>query len=102
MIANPGSVGVLSARLRVMARAPAALLQCPTFVLGLLLGSPSAALPQAPEGARVFQASCATCHTGARDSRAPSLDALRVRTPRAIIDSLLTGVFFAGLFDLNR
>ena len=48
-------------------------------------------MPQTREGARVFQASCATCHTGASDSRAPGLDALRARTPQAIIDSLLTG-----------
>ena len=33
-----------------------------------------------PDGARVFQTSCATCHTGAAESRAPSLDALRTRT----------------------
>ncbi len=74
-----------------MARPLAALLQHPLFVLGLLLGCPSAAMPQTREGARVFQASCATCHTGASDSRAPGLDALRARTPQAIIDSLLTG-----------
>ena len=46
---------------------------------------------QSSDGARVFQASCATCHTGAPDSRAPGLDSLRARTPQAIIDSLLTG-----------
>ena len=39
----------------------------------------------------MFEASCAACHTGAPESRAPSLDALRTRTPQAIIDSLLSG-----------
>ena len=47
--------------------------------------------PVSPDGARVFQTSCATCHTGAAESRAPSLDALRTHAPQAIIDSLLTG-----------
>src|SRR5688572_13597727 len=59
--------------------------------LGTILACSPVAWAQAPDGARVFQASCVACHTGAPESRAPSLDALRVRTPQAIIDSLLTG-----------
>ena len=59
--------------------------------LALRAGSASPAWSQTPDGGRVFQASCATCHSGAADSRAPGLDSLRVRTPQAIIDSLLTG-----------
>jgi polyvinyl alcohol dehydrogenase (cytochrome) len=57
----------------------------------MILGTSSIAGAQAAEGARVFQASCATCHTGSADSRAPALDALRSRTPQAILDSLLNG-----------
>ena len=46
---------------------------------------------QQPDGEQVFTQSCASCHTGAPDSRAPSLDALKARTPQAVIESLLTG-----------
>ena len=42
-------------------------------------------------GAQVFQQSCAGCYTGAADSRAPGLDALRARSPQAVLESLLTG-----------
>jgi cytochrome c5 len=59
--------------------------------LGVLVSYASPAWSQTPDGARVFQASCATCHTGAPDSRAPGVDSLRVRTPQAILDSLVTG-----------
>jgi PQQ-like domain len=59
--------------------------------LGVLAGYASPAWSQTPDGARVFQASCATRHTGAPDSRAPGIDSLRVRTPQAILDSLVTG-----------
>jgi polyvinyl alcohol dehydrogenase (cytochrome) len=46
---------------------------------------------QVPDGEQVFKQSCASCHTGAPDSRAPSLDALKARTPQAVIESLMTG-----------
>lgn len=58
---------------------------------GIVLGCASIASAQSPDGARVFQASCVTCHTGAPESRAPSLDSLRTRTPQSIINSLLDG-----------
>src|SRR5262245_37611561 len=59
--------------------------------LGIVLGCASIAWAQSPDGSRVFQASCATCHSGAPESRAPSLDSLRTRTPQSIINSLLDG-----------
>jgi polyvinyl alcohol dehydrogenase (cytochrome) len=59
--------------------------------IGILLACATCGWAQPSDGARVFQQTCATCHTGASDSRAPSLDALRARTPQAVIDSLLTG-----------
>jgi polyvinyl alcohol dehydrogenase (cytochrome) len=62
------------------------------WALGIVVGCATVAAAQAPDGSRVFQASCASCHTGAADSRAPGVDALRARTPQAIIDALLTGV----------
>jgi polyvinyl alcohol dehydrogenase (cytochrome) len=55
---------------------------------------PGAAQPvwaQAVDGQQVFKQSCASCHTGAADSRAPSPDALKARTPQAVIESLMTG-----------
>lgn len=61
------------------------------WALVIPLASASAASAQDVDGSRVFQSSCATCHSGATDSRAPSLDALRPRTPKAIVDALMTG-----------
>src|SRR5262245_45128562 len=58
---------------------------------GIVLGCASVAWAQSPDGALVFQASCATCHTGAAESRAPSLEALRTRTPQSVMSSLLDG-----------
>ena len=46
---------------------------------------------QEPDGEHIFKQSCASCHTGAPESRAPSPDALKSRTPQAIIESLMTG-----------
>jgi polyvinyl alcohol dehydrogenase (cytochrome) len=60
-------------------------------VLAAILGAATTLAAQSSDGARVFQASCASCHTGATDSRAPGLDSLRARTPQAIIDALLNG-----------
>jgi polyvinyl alcohol dehydrogenase (cytochrome) len=59
--------------------------------LVIVFGCVPTVTAQSPDGARVFQTSCAACHTGAADSRAPALDALRARTPQAIVDSLTTG-----------
>ena len=55
--------------------------------------SPAAAPGQTAlsDGAQIFQRSCASCHTGAADSRAPSLEALRSRTPQAVIEALVNG-----------
>src|SRR5688500_6995644 len=46
---------------------------------------------QGPTGEQVFKDRCARCHTGAAESRAPSPDALRSRSPQAIIESLVNG-----------
>jgi len=62
------------------------------FTLGLILASTTAAAwAQSEDGARVFAANCASCHTGAPESRAPAIDALRARTPQDIMETLLTG-----------
>ncbi len=64
--------------------------------VGRVLLDPAA--PAAPpgqtalsDGAQIFQRSCASCHTGAADSRTPSLEALRSRTPQAVIEALVNG-----------
>src|SRR5262249_10903205 len=62
-----------------------------TFVLFAALFSATSVFAQTPDGAQVFQGNCASCHTGAADSRAPAPDALKARTPQAIIDALMTG-----------
>ncbi|HEX5110108.1 MAG TPA: PQQ-binding-like beta-propeller repeat protein [Vicinamibacterales bacterium] len=59
--------------------------------LGCLLGSPVLSLAQSPDGAKVFADRCASCHSGAADSRAPALETLRARTPAAIIEALVNG-----------
>ena len=58
-----------------------------------LLGSPWSARSAWAQGARgiaLFEEHCATCHTAAPnpDTRAPSRDALRQRTPEAILEAL--------------
>lgn len=44
----------------------------------------------ASRGAALFDASCGTCHNGG-DPRAPSPDALRARSPEAVVDALTSG-----------
>jgi polyvinyl alcohol dehydrogenase (cytochrome) len=48
-----------------------------------------------PSGEQIFKQSCASCHNGAPDSRAPGLDALKARAPQAVIESLMTGAMRA-------
>ncbi len=57
-----------------------------------------AATPMAgPDGAKVYEQRCASCHNG-KVSRAPQMPALRQRTPESILDALETGVMkFIGL-----
>src|SRR6185436_4274143 len=50
---------------------------------------------QSPDGAAVFKQSCASCHSGAADSRAPAPDALRPRSPQSIVESLVNGAMRA-------
>jgi polyvinyl alcohol dehydrogenase (cytochrome) len=50
---------------------------------------------QAPPGETIFQARCASCHSGQPDSRAPSLDALKSRTTQGVIDALVNGAMRA-------
>jgi polyvinyl alcohol dehydrogenase (cytochrome) len=54
-------------------------------------GSVATVSAQAPDGAQVFQRRCASCHSGATDARAPGPEALRLRAPEAIVESLVNG-----------
>jgi polyvinyl alcohol dehydrogenase (cytochrome) len=55
--------------------------------VGLLV---RAADSEAPDGARLFERTCAACHNGG-DSRAPSFEALRGLSPQAIVGALTSG-----------
>jgi polyvinyl alcohol dehydrogenase (cytochrome) len=46
---------------------------------------------QGAPGEQVFKERCAGCHNGAADSRAPSPEALRNRSPQAIVETLVNG-----------
>jgi polyvinyl alcohol dehydrogenase (cytochrome) len=46
---------------------------------------------QTPDGAALFKQRCSTCHDGAENSRAPSPEALRGRTPESIVQALEIG-----------
>ncbi|MBI3493607.1 MAG: PQQ-binding-like beta-propeller repeat protein [Acidobacteria bacterium] len=45
---------------------------------------------RATSGAEIFSHACRTCHDG-NDARAPGLEAMRGRSPRAIVDALTAG-----------
>ena len=50
-------------------------------------GAQSQAPASAPDGQALFAASCSVCHTGAADSRAPSLEALHQHSPESVIQA---------------
>jgi polyvinyl alcohol dehydrogenase (cytochrome) len=60
-------------------------------VIAAVLMTSSAAAAFAQDGAQLFQTRCASCHSGAAETRAPGLDVLRTRTPQAVLESLVTG-----------
>src|SRR4030095_3643149 len=81
----------------------------PTFVLIVLavlaaFAAPAAA--QAPDGAAVFQANCASCHANpAPDSRAPTREVLAQIAPESIMVALTRGQMFgqgSALTDAER
>jgi polyvinyl alcohol dehydrogenase (cytochrome) len=46
---------------------------------------------QSLDGRQVFADRCASCHSGAAETRAPALEALRSRSPEALIEVLVNG-----------
>ena len=62
------------------------------------LGLAAPAFSQTPDGAGIFRANCATCHTGAAGTRAPSPEQLEERTPESIVNALTGGAMrYQGL-----
>jgi polyvinyl alcohol dehydrogenase (cytochrome) len=62
------------------------------------LSTATSAFAQPSEGAAVFATRCASCHQGSGESRAPGVDALRERSPEAIVDALTGGAMrYQGL-----
>jgi polyvinyl alcohol dehydrogenase (cytochrome) len=65
-----------------------------TLVLGLIafqfLATPAAQRAAPSSGEAVFNTSCVICHNG-DDARAPALEAMRARSPQAIIEALTSG-----------
>ena len=49
------------------------------------------ALAADPDGASLFKTKCVSCHDGAENSRAPALDAMKVKSPESVIDTLVNG-----------
>src|SRR5262245_30376857 len=58
----------------------------------VVLSTSQAAWGQVPTGAQLFERHCVACHSGAADSRAPSLATLRLSAPEAILRALTTGI----------
>jgi polyvinyl alcohol dehydrogenase (cytochrome) len=63
-----------------------------TGILGIVA---SMAQAQGSRGEEVFKDRCVSCHSGAADARAPSPEALRSRSPQAIVESLVNGAMRA-------
>ena len=61
------------------------------MALLLLLGNATRSRAQTSDGATIFQRNCASCHTGAADTRAPAPDVLRQRSPEAVLSALTAG-----------
>lgn len=59
--------------------------------LMFLWRSASSAAAQTSDGGALFRQHCASCHDGAPDSRAPGPEALRLRSPEAIVLALTNG-----------
>ena len=64
------------------------------IALGLVAGATAHAQTPGPDGRAVFQKTCSVCHTGASDTRAPSPEALALRSPESIVSALTGGSMF--------
>lgn len=57
----------------------------------VVVGAANASWAQTVDGAAIFERDCVRCHNGAGDSRAPTTDVLRKRSPDAILSALTAG-----------
>jgi polyvinyl alcohol dehydrogenase (cytochrome) len=77
-----------------------------TLATLFLLGALSPAAAQAPDGAAVYQANCASCHANpGPDSRAPTRDVMATLAPESILVTLTSGQMFrqgSALTDAER
>src|SRR4029450_4732458 len=75
-----------------------------TLLLVAMFAAPAAA--QTPDGAAVYQASCASCHANpGPDSRAPNREILATLAPESIMVALTSGQMFrqgSALTDAER
>lgn len=61
------------------------------LALAVLAGVPAGVSAQAVDGAALYGSHCAGCHAPGADSRAPGRDALALRRPEGIVESLVNG-----------
>src|SRR5258708_5270149 len=62
-----------------------------SILLFLAVASAALLTAQTPDAAALFRQSCAMCHEGGANSRAPAAEALRQRSPEAIVTALVSG-----------
>jgi polyvinyl alcohol dehydrogenase (cytochrome) len=60
-------------------------------IVAIMILAASAATADAQTGEQIFKTRCASCHNGQPDSRAPGPEALKARTPQAVIEALVNG-----------
>ena len=72
-----------------------------TLILMFVLCGAVAAAAQGPDGAALFEAQCARCHTEPGVQRAPLLEAMRDRSPEAIVTALTSGTMALQGQDLT-
>src|SRR6185436_19986306 len=87
-ITQTGWTALLSAAMR------GRLIASVTVFVAIAVSVPLTRAQGAP-GEQVFKERCASCHTGAADSRAPAPEALRSRSPQAIVEALVNGAMRA-------
>ena len=75
--------------------------QLGTLVLMFVAYGAVAAAAQEPDGAALFEAQCASCHTPGAVERAPTLETLRDRSPESIMTALTSGTMSVQGMALN-
>src|SRR5258705_3270617 len=77
-------------------------LRISVMAFGAMCALGATASAQAPDGAAVYQKSCATCHQQpTAENRAPSREALGQFSPESILTALTTGNMYRQGYDLS-